>query len=60
LTSFIIDDEIRDFFTSSQSSERLAQQQVCAQSRHPTKDNADIQFSIAHEKKVMRIPGLNF
>jgi hypothetical protein len=31
-----------------------------AQSRHPSKDRADIQFSIAHEKAVIRIPGVIF
>ncbi|MDP1999002.1 MAG: hypothetical protein Q8K22_05350 [Rhodoferax sp.] len=31
-----------------------------AQSRHPSKDRADIQFSIAHEKAVIRVQGRNF
>ena len=31
-----------------------------ARSLHPSEDRPDIQFSIAHEKEVIRIPGLNF
>jgi hypothetical protein len=31
-----------------------------ARSRHPSIDRVDIQFSIVHEKTVIRIPGLNF